>query len=120
MTLSDKGDEFEAQFLLVHRSRGKSHLSCQHGESGIRLPRFVMHGHIMLYDEEKGFHLEYIYDYYFQCLEAVDDNVEAEKDVERRPTRSMLGYCAETLIWPPNVELKSYYGSGCPQYLASV
>jgi hypothetical protein len=57
-------------------------------ESGYRI--WKLHGHIMLYDEEKGFRLEYIYDNFFQRLEEVDDNVEAENDAENSVLRELM------------------------------
>ena len=44
----------------------------------------------MLYNKEKGFHLEYIYDNYFQRLEPISDIVDAEKNIRNSVLRELM------------------------------
>ena len=44
----------------------------------------------MIYKEEKGLCLEYIYDNYFQCLEPISDIVDAEKNTENLVLRELM------------------------------
>lgn len=89
MILSGKGDELKPNSCNFVEVSG--HHICvattKKAESGYCV--WQWHGHIMLYDEEKGFRLEYIYGNYFQRLE-VEENVEVEKDPENSVLREMM------------------------------
>lgn len=89
MILSGKGDELKPNSCNSVEVGG--HHICvattEKPESGYRV--WQWHGHIMIYDEEKGFRLEYIYGNYFQRLEA-EENVEAEKDAENSVLRELM------------------------------
>lgn len=88
--LSGKGEDLKpnsCQSVEV----GGHHICVANSEkpdSGYRV--WQWHGHIMLYDEEKGFRLEYIYGNYFQRLEPISDNADAEKDAENSVLRELM------------------------------
>lgn len=89
MILSGKGDELKpnsGQSVEV----GEHHIcvGCtEKPESGYRV--WQWHGHIMLYDEEKGFRLEYIYGNYFQRLQATEEKA-GDEDAENSVLRELM------------------------------